>query len=372
MKVKGLRILVIDDLGIGGSIQTYAKITKIVLITKRAELLKLQSPGVAVHRIPSRRFVEKFELPSVLDFVSYFASATAISIIAATKYRVKKIVGVYSFPQGLVAMLVGALTKNEVLIDTDGGDIDLLLRNRFIRATLRAFTKRTTTILALNPSKAKAIKRLLGHDAHVLSTIGVDAERFPFVPFRSKSKWKAICVSRFSPEKGLFVLLNAVKGLAPLARQSNIELSLIGYGPEESRIREYIRFNAIEDIVRVVGPVDHDSISTQYSEAAIFILPSYREGLSVALLEAMSSGCLCVVSDIPSNMYVISPGSNAITFRSGDHVDLTKRLNWIFSHQSEVALISKNASQHVAENFSREKAIRDLAKLLSQSPSISK
>ena len=61
-----------------------------------------------------------------------------------------------------------------------------------------------------------------------------------------------------------------------------------------------------------------------FSNAAMYVQPSEIEGLSIALLEAMSYGLPCLVSDIPENREAI--GDCGLTFKSGDVIDLNEKL----------------------------------------------
>jgi glycosyltransferase involved in cell wall biosynthesis len=65
--------------------------------------------------------------------------------------------------------------------------------------------------------------------------------------------------------------------------------------------------NGVPGIV-LTGFLSGDPLKEIYSNAGVFILPSYYEGLPIVLLEAMSFGLKCVVSDIPANREVqLSP-----------------------------------------------------------------
>jgi glycosyltransferase involved in cell wall biosynthesis len=115
-------------------------------------------------------------------------------------------------------------------------------------------------------------------------------------------------VGRLSPEKNLLNLLisfdNATHDVP------SIKLVLVGAGPLESRLREYVTKRTIEDKVIFCGiRQDVDKILSSFD---IFVLPSYTEGSSVALLEAMSCSRAIICSDIPTNRELVRHNQQAL------------------------------------------------------------
>ncbi len=67
------------------------------------------------------------------------------------------------------------------------------------------------------------------------------------------------------------------------------------------------------------------ALNELFSHAKLFVLPSYHEGLPIVLLEAMSYGLSCIVSDIPANRNVNLPDNRH--FIPGDINGLAEKLN---------------------------------------------
>lgn len=105
-------------------------------------------------------------------------------------------------------------------------------------------------------------------------------------------------LGRFVPEKGFHDLIDAFRTLRP----DGWKLAIAGEEMHGDRYDNMLKDKAAagKDIV-FTGFLSGTPLDELYSHAGIFVLPSYHEGLPIALLEAMSYGLSCVVSDIPAN-----------------------------------------------------------------------
>jgi glycosyltransferase involved in cell wall biosynthesis len=141
--------------------------------------------------------------------------------------------------------------------------------------------------------------RALGINAHYVPN-GVHVPAGP-VPSAPLAKWGLepdgylLFASRIVPEKGLDVLLAAYK-------DSGVSMPLVvagsGAGSYADDYERSVREDSPEG-VRFVGYQTGPSLAALFAHCRGFILPSFREGLPLALLEAMSHGCTVVHSAIP-------------------------------------------------------------------------
>jgi glycosyltransferase involved in cell wall biosynthesis len=76
-------------------------------------------------------------------------------------------------------------------------------------------------------------------------------------------------------------------------------LQLIGAGTLESRLKHELHLSQLGDRVDLTGLIPRDEVFVRCAEADLFVSPSRGEGLPVAVMEAMASGCPVVLSDIP-------------------------------------------------------------------------
>lgn len=109
-----------------------------------------------------------------------------------------------------------------------------------------------------------------------------------------------------------------------LERRSDVRFFLLGDGELRESLDERIRAYGIASHVHILGW--RKDIPNLLAGLDIFVLPSRWEGLSLALLEALSSGLAVAASDIPGNRDLVAHEVNGLLFRDGDSEDLTVKL----------------------------------------------
>ncbi len=123
-----------------------------------------------------------------------------------------------------------------------------------------------------------------------------------------------LTVGRFVPEKGYYDLMKAYQEMGEV---SGYKLVIVGDADHEDEYSLKLKQMAQENKnIILTGRLTGVSLEEIYSHGGLFILPSYHEGLPIALLEALSYGLSCIVSDIPANKEVGL--DEARYFKAGD------------------------------------------------------
>jgi glycosyltransferase involved in cell wall biosynthesis len=175
---------------------------------------------------------------------------------------------------------------------------------------------------------------------------GVDTARFAPGGRTAAVDTRILYVGRLSSEKNLETLVAAVAKLAP---RLEARLTLVGDGP----LGERLRAAATELGVRLalVPSVDHRELPRLYGEADAFVLPSFVEGHSKVLIEAMSCGLPCVASDIPANRSVLADGAAGLLFDPHDASALATRLEQLFGQRRLAEELGNRARQRVLRHY---------------------
>ena len=128
-----------------------------------------------------------------------------------------------------------------------------------------------------------------------------------------------LAVGRLVPEKGFLDLLNAYERL-----NTGWKLVIVGDADHEDHYSKRLKKRAKNaDGVVMTGFQTGEALAELYSNAGLFVLPSYHEGLPIAGLEAMGCDLPMLVSDIPSNKELVFPEE---TFSVGNIEELSQKL----------------------------------------------
>lgn len=149
-------------------------------------------------------------------------------------------------------------------------------------------------------------------------------------------------------EKGHRYLFEAVSGLAD--RRSDLRVLIVGDGPERAALLELVGKLGIEQAVRFVGR--REDIADILSVTDVFALPSLKEGLPIALLEAMASGTACVATDVGDVGHVIEDGVTGLVVPKASCDELGDAIHRLIEDPSLRARLGAAARQRAVERFS--------------------
>lgn len=150
--------------------------------------------------------------------------------------------------------------------------------------------------------------------------------------------------SRLVPEKGCHYLIKAYKELENPSKK----LVIAGDANYRSRYTSELKKQGNENII-FLGFVRGRLLQELMSNAYIYVQPSEIEGLSIALLEAMSYGNCVVVSDIEENLEVI--GDCGFYFRDRNYKDLKRVLEFLMRNEEIVYEMRRKARDHVIKAY---------------------
>ena len=175
---------------------------------------------------------------------------------------------------------------------------------------------------------------------------GVSLPPLPARPEHSKEVLYVGNLTQGSHWKAFDVLFDAWIGIAKMRK--DVKLNVLGSGDPTPWI-DILQKNGVQDSVNFTGHVKDPS--PFYRKAGIFVLPSRIEGMSNALLEAMSWGLPCVVSDIPGNRALVDHNLDGLIIPVDNAPALTDKIINLLKNPDMRSLLGRQARKKISSTF---------------------
>ena len=233
----------------------------------------------------------------------------------------------------------------------------------YLRLGERAAAKCSNVCLVLSRNMKKYIDSKYGVNS-ILFANGIDAPEKQEADI-IKKQWGlekdsyVLSLGRIVPEKGLHYLIPAFK-------KCKTTKKLVIAGGSNSN-KEY--YNSLQEMAkddeRIVftGFVTGKTTVELYSNAYVFCIPSNLEGMANALLEAMSYGNCCLVSDIPENTEVVK--DKAVWHKKESETDLHEKLQMLLNSPNIVCRYKNDSASYILERYSWDRVVDQMLEVYS-------
>lgn len=169
-------------------------------------------------------------------------------------------------------------------------------------------------------------------------------------------------LARLVPEKRADLLIEAFQKMTADGRFPDVSLIIAG---DSSSTDDYVarlkHLAAGNDRIIFPGFVQGDILDELYSNACVYVLPSDLEGMPIGLLEAMSYGNCCLISDIPECADVAE--NKAVRFRQGDAEDLRLKLEDLLNHPEKVKKYRAQTADFILQKYDWDEVAKQTLKL---------
>lgn len=198
----------------------------------------------------------------------------------------------------------------------------------------------------------------------IIKGSGVDTDRFKPTP-EPDGPIVAAVVSRMLKDKGIREIVLAARELK--RRNVNVEIWLVGDPDMEnptSLLRKDLAQWAAEGCVRWFG---HQSdIASIWAQAHIALLPSYHEGMPMALLEAAACGRPIITADVPGCNELVVDGVNGLLVSIRDWFELADAIQLLVGSSELRAKFGAAARETVCAEYSQQEIVENTQSLYRQ------
>ncbi len=209
----------------------------------------------------------------------------------------------YAYPNGLAVLRAARAAGLPAVVSVQGGDghwVGTCCTTH--RDLVRAVFATAPALLIGSPSFAAEVAARHGVDPARFTLVpgATDAERFAPADRAAVARVSDPAVllyhGRVDVRKGVLDLLDAVRLL--LDSGVRVRLLVSGIGPDVELVRTRIGELGLAGAVEVLGAVPYERAHEVYRRGEVFVSPTYAEGFSNTILEAMASGLPVVSTDV--------------------------------------------------------------------------
>lgn len=263
------------------------------------------------------------------------------------------------FPQGFLALLATIVSRQSipVVVTSHGGDL-YGLRGQLLSRIKKWVLLRASGITVVSHAMRRDVAEMTGNqvDSKVLSMgVALQSVFIPPLLQGGRDRCQILFVGRLVEKKGVDVLLRALPKVQ--ANFPAVHLTIVGDGPERSRLECLAKELDVFEIVEFAGRKPNAEIVDFYRSAGVFVMPSIiaadgdQEGLGLVAVEAMGCGCPVIASDLAAIQDVVSDGATGVLFRAGDHEALAAALLRLFGDQALADSLAVSARQYVIDRY---------------------
>jgi glycosyltransferase involved in cell wall biosynthesis len=170
----------------------------------------------------------------------------------------------------------------------------------------------------------------------------------------------ALFMGRLSSEKGCWTLIHAFEQLP------GVQLKIVGTGPMEQELREYLRNKGIQNIEMLGFKAGAEKWEI-LRNALCLILPSeWYENFPVTALEGFMAAKPVVASRMGGLPYIVEEGKSGLLFEAGQAGELAQRIQYLVEHPTEAENMGRRGRLLVETKYGPEQGYNNLMEIFSQ------
>lgn len=293
--------------------------------------LEQVSKYIHIHRLPIGKTPHAMRHQSRWEIIRYTWKAFWFSRTLCKRDRYHVVHAFFGIPCGVIALLLKKLFQVPYIVSLRGADVPgYSERFTFLYPLIRPIVVCVWKHAARVVSNSQGLKRLAQESSSDIPIDviynGIDTDVFSpssFVP--TKEEVRLLCASRLSTRKGFVFVIEAVGMLAP--KFPALRLTIAGgSGNAETDLKKKVKELGLGDKITFTGEYNHEQLLTIQRSSDIFVFPSFNEGMSNSMLEAMACGLPVIMTPTGGAQELIRDGENGFLVAFGDARDIASKI----------------------------------------------
>ncbi len=268
------------------------------------------------------------------------------------------------FSAAFIACFIGRLLKKKVIVKIPsgglGGSADLLAQSWRGRLAMPVFRRFVHAFITLNEEiRREYIGFGVVPSRLIMMPNCVDTSLFAPPTLNERRALKehlwggefpvVVTVGRLIRDLGTELLVQAWSLVTRVIPEAT--LIIVGSGEEEGHLKQLAKDLGVERAVQFLGM--RTNVSDILKASDLFVQPSIREGMSNALLEAMSTGLPVIASAVGGSLEMIEDGVSGVLFDRRDPARLAQLILDVLHNQSKATGLGQSARTSIVKKYSK-------------------
>ena len=238
--------------------------------------------------------------------------------------------------------------------------------SKYLQFGEKMAAKYADELIVLSEGNRKYFKDMYGRNATLIPN-GVEKPelreaKLILERYGLKKRSYILFLARIVPEKGLHYLIEAFKDI-----ETDKKLCIVGGTSHSGEYVEQVVKMAEDDPrIMFLGFQQGAALEELFSNAYLYVLPSDVEGMPISLLEAMSYGNCCVVSDIVENADVVE--DKGVTFEKSNVKSLEKELKNLLEDERIVNMLKAESREFITRKYNWDEVVEKTIQLYEKGP----
>lgn len=352
MEVKNEKVLIIgSDLSVKGGITSVID-----------SFLNYKLDGFELELLPT--YIEGSSIKKIIFFIkSYFKY---IVLLLKNKFNIVHIHMSYngSFYRKFLIVKISKIYKKKVVLHLHGSEFKKFYNssNSMIKKLIKNIFESSDCVIVLGDEWYKFISQV-APKANI--KIFNNAVKIPDSNVNwNKERINILFLGVLIKRKGVDDLIEAVNVLEKknLNKNRNLKFIIAGVGKEEEELKEKVKKYNLDYCINFAGWVNGEKKKNLLEEAQVFVLPSYNEGLPMAILESMSYGIPVISTNVGSIEEVVN-NNNGYIIKPGEINDLANAIEDITEDEEKWSEKSNLARKIIYERFNQKIYFKNIKNL---------
>jgi glycosyltransferase involved in cell wall biosynthesis len=267
-------------------------------------------------------------------------------------------------PTGLLGCVISHSRRLPLLVTLHGTDVGMINKNFLFACLARWVFKHATGISVVsNFIKSQLVGKLgVPPEKIVVLPMPIDPEMIYKKEVPPSERRMILCVARFTKQKNLGTLVRAFHEV--YQKHRDIELVIIGEGPEKDNLLDLIRELDLEQKVFLRDLMSQEILNEYYNKSVMVILPSIDEGFGLVMVEGQLCKKPVIGADSGGIPEIIEHGRTGLLFPPKDHENLASAVERILSDENLASRLSEAGYESAVARFSQEAFLRKYVEVL--------